>query len=123
MGLAVEAGAGAVRVVKRDRAGAVERGCPRDADERAVERATGERAANDGVLAGGQEQRQRRRALAEVDAGDLPRLEAVAGAVEDVVRDLEGDAERDAEVAERRVAPAGAEQAGGLEQLRRFQRA
>ena len=65
--------------------------------------------------------RQRRGAFAEVDAGDLARLEALAGAVEDVVRDLEGDAERESEPPERGVAAAGAEQAGGLEQLRRLQ--
>src|SRR5438445_5430736 len=99
MDLAVEAGAGAAGVVEGHRARAGERSRAGDADERTVEGAAGEGAANGLVLARGEQQRQRRRSLAEVDAGDLPGLEAVAGAVEDVVRDLERDPKRDAEPA------------------------
>ena len=82
MELAVETGAGAADVVERHRAGAAQSGRVGDADERAVDRPSGQRAADDLVLAGGEQQRQGRRALAQVDAGDLPRLEPLAGAVE-----------------------------------------
>ena len=51
------------------------------------------RPADDLVLSRGEDERQRRHALAQVGAGDLPGLDRVAGAVEDVVCDLEGDAE------------------------------
>ena len=123
----------AVRVGDEERAGArgvVERGLARagervgrgDAHEGAVERAAGERGAHDLVLLGGEQQRHRRRALAQVGAGDLPRLLRLARAVEDVVGDLEGDPEREAERAERGVA-ARAEQARGLEELPGLERA
>ena len=98
--VAVEARARAVSVVERDRPGALERARGGDADEGAVERAAGEGVVHDPVLTGGEEQRQRRRPLAEVDAGDLARLGRLARAVEDVVRDLERRAERRAELAE-----------------------
>src|SRR5207244_10785273 len=66
------------------------------------------------------DERQRPRSLAEISARDLARLDRLAGAVEDVVDDLE----RDAEVrAERTQGFAAAEQARRLEQLRRLQRA
>ena len=85
------------RVVERDLARLVERAGRGDADERAVERAAGERRADDLVLARGEDQRQRRRALAQVDAGDLAGLDRLARAVEDVVGDLERDPEREPE--------------------------
>src|SRR5205085_7129643 len=93
-----------------------------DADQRPVERPAGERAPDGLVLARGQDQRQRRRALAQVGAGDLAGLDRLAGAVEDVVRDLEGDAQREPELAEAAVA-AAPEQAPRLEELPRLQRA
>src|SRR5579859_5786650 len=123
MELSIETGARATCVVERRRPRARQRTRARDADERTVHGPTGERAAHRVVLPGREQQRQRRRALAQVDARDLAGLEAVAGAVEDVVRDLEGDAEREPEAAERGVAAVRAEQAGGLEQLRSLQRA
>src|ERR687898_2109574 len=102
------------RVRERDLAGALERARPRDADERAVDPLAGERAANAVVFARGEEQRQGRRALAQVGPGDLAGLDRVAHAVEDVVDDLERDPERHAEAPEPLVARA--EQARGLEQ-------
>ena len=71
---------------------------------------------------GREKQRHRRRPLAQVGAGDLPGLLRLAGAVEDVVGDLERDPEREAVGAELRVA-ARAEQARGLEELPGLQRA
>src|SRR5579859_2526865 len=121
MELSIETGARATCVVERRRPRARQRTRARDADERTVHGPTGERAAHRVVLLGGEQQRQRRRALAQVDARDLAGLEAVAGAVEDVVRDLEGDAEREPEAAEGRVAAVRTEQARSLEQLRRLQ--
>src|SRR5579859_2491480 len=121
MELSVETRARATRVVERRGARAGERSRARDADEGAVHGPTGKRAAHGVVLLGGEQQRQRRRALAQVDARDLAGLETVAGAVEDVVRDLEGDAEREPEAAEGRVAAVRTEQARSLEQLRRLQ--
>src|SRR5581483_11673961 len=117
MQLAVQAVSGPTGVVERDVSGLLERTGRGDADERAVERAAGERPAHDLVLARGEDQRQRRRALAQVDAGDLAGLDRLAGAVEDVVRDLERDPERQPERAQARPARAPAQQAGGLEQL------
>ena len=76
--------------------------------------------ADDLVLARREDQRQRRRPLAEVDAGDLPGLDRLAGAVEDVVRDLERDPEREPERAE---SCPRAEHAGRLEELPGLQRA
>ena len=108
---AVEAGARAARVVERDLARALERAGLGDADERAVERPAGERAPDDRVLARGEEQRQRRRALAQVGAGDLAGLDRLARAVEDVVGDLEGDPEREPELAEAPSPPLPSRQA------------
>src|SRR3954453_20704343 len=87
-----------------------------DTDQRSLERAAGEGCADDLVLLRREEQRHRGRPLAEVGAGDLPCLLRETRAVEDVVGDLEGDSEREAERAELGVA-AGAEQARGLEEL------
>src|SRR5206468_6467669 len=53
------------------------------------------------------------RALAQVGACDLAGLDRLAGAVEDVVRDLERDPEGEPE----RVQAAATEPAGGLEEL------
>src|SRR5205085_7240782 len=76
------------------------------------------------VLARSEQQRQRRRPFSQVGADDLSGVERVTRAVEDVVRDLEGDPEREAEIGERRRRlRAAAEQTGGLEELSRLQRA
>src|SRR5262249_38817883 len=75
------------------------------------------------ILAAREDQRQGRGPLAEVDPCDLPRLDGLPRAVEDVVGDLERDPEREAERAEVAPARAGSEQAGGLEQLPRLQSA
>src|SRR5204863_5455963 len=87
---------------------------------RTIERASGQRPANGFVLTRGQDQRERRSALAQVGAGDLARLDRLAGAVEDVVCDLERDPEREPEPSEALVA-AAAEQTRGLEQLPRLE--
>ena len=72
---------------------------------RARRRAARRRArAHELVLPRGEEQRQRRRPLAQVGAGDLAGLDRLARAVEDVVGDLEGDPEVSAERAERLAA-------------------
>src|SRR6266536_763778 len=91
MRLAVQAGARPPSVVEGDDAGALESASRGDADERAVERPAGERPADDLVLLRGEQERQGRRPLAQVGAGDLPGLDRLAGAVEDVVGDLKGD--------------------------------
>ena len=88
-----------------------------DAHEDAVERPAGDRGANDVVLPRREQERQRRRPVAEVGAGILPGLDRVTGAVEDVVDDLERDAEQPPV-----VAAAAAEHARGLEQLPGLQR-
>src|SRR5438132_6858251 len=111
--LAVQVLTRLARVLEGDLARALERAGLGDADKRSVERAARQRPPHDRVLAGGEEERQRRRSLAQVDAGDLSGLDALAGAVEDVVGDLEGDPERKAELAE----PAAAEHASGFEEL------
>ena len=92
MNLAVEARAGAVSVIECDLPRQLE--CPAcgNAHEGAVDRAAGERVANDVVVARREQERQRRRAVAEIGAGDLGGLDRRAGAVEDVVDDLERDA-------------------------------
>ena len=51
------------------------------------------------VVLRGEDQRQRRRTVAQVGACDLAGLDRLAGAVEDVVDDLEGDPEVRAELA------------------------
>ena len=117
MQLAVQGGARPPRIVERDLAGALERPGRGDADERALVRAAGECATDDLVLAGGEDQRQRRRPLAQVDACDLARLDRLSGAIEDVVRDLECDPERQPERAEVLAFRAAAEPASRLEQL------
>ena len=89
-----------LRVLAGDLVRLLDRAAGGDAQHRAVERAAGQRAADDLVLARGQQERQRRDSLTEVGAGDLPRLDGLARAVEAVVDDLERDAEREAERAE-----------------------
>src|SRR6185312_17003818 len=60
-------------------------------------------------------------AFAQVRSCNLARLHRLSGAVEAVVHDLEGDPERETELAE--LAAAARDQARGLEQLRSLQRA
>src|ERR687891_1021161 len=62
----------------------------------------------------------RRNSLAEVGARDLARVDRVPHAVEDVVRDLERDAQREPEPTEAGIARA--EQARGFEELSRLER-
>src|SRR5690349_20118079 len=81
-------------VVEGHLARALERPARGDADEDSLERPAGDRRAHDLVPLGGEEERHRRRPIAEVGARDLPRLDRAAGAVEDVVHDLEGEAEQ-----------------------------
>ena len=83
------------------------------------------------VLAGGEEERQRRRPVAQVGARHLPGLDRLAGAVEDVVGDLERDPEREPERAEcarrasrartrpRRASPSSARSARGTPSIGR----
>src|SRR5947209_10972139 len=99
MELTIEARPGFSSVVEGDLPGFVEGAGRRDPHERAVHRPAGERFADDLVTLGGEEERQGRRAVAEVGAGDLSRLDRRPGAVEDVVGDLEGDPERKAVLA------------------------
>src|SRR3954454_23658303 len=113
--LSVEARPGSPSVVQGNLARAFERtGCG-NAHEcpslRQRERVAGERGEDDLVLLRRKEQRQCRRAVAQVGPGDLAGLDRRAGAVEDVVGDLERDAEGDAVL----TRPA-AEPAGGLEE-------
>jgi hypothetical protein len=106
MQLPVEARAGSSSVVQRDLARALEgTGCG-NAHEDSFERSAGERLAHELVLLRSQEERQRRCAVAKVGAGDLAGLDRRAGAVEDVVGDLKGHAERDAVVARAAAEPA-----------------
>src|SRR4051812_2176391 len=116
--LAVEARPGLPSVVERYPASFVEGAGRRDAQERSVHGSAGERRANDGVLLCGEEERQGRRPVSEIGAGDLPGLDRGAGAVEDVIGDLEGDAQREAV-----RAGAAAEPTRRLEQLPRLERA
>src|SRR5215210_7100932 len=90
---AVEARPRPLSVVERHLMGPLEGAGGGDAHERALHRTAGERRAHDPVLPRRQQQRQRRRPLAEVGTRDLPGLDRVTGAVEDVVGDLEGDPE------------------------------
>ena len=104
--LAVQVRPGLPSVVERDFTRPLERAARGDPHERPVERAAGERAAYDLVVLRREQERQRRRPLAEIGARDLPRLDRQAGAVEDVVGDLECDAERQAERARAAAEPA-----------------
>jgi hypothetical protein len=108
-------------VAQCDLAGLVQRARLGDADERALERPARERLPHDRVLTGGEDQGQGRRAFPEVVSGELPGLDRRAGAVEDVVGDLEGDPQREPEAANRLVA--ASEQARGAEELGGLQRA
>ncbi len=97
--------------------------CPglRHPDECPVERAAGERVADDRALAGGEDERKRGRPFPQVVAGELPGLDRRARAVEDVVGDLERNSEGEAEATEGLVA--ASQQARGAEELRGLQRA
>ena len=75
MELAVEACPGLSSVVECDIAGVLERAGCRDTRQRTVHRAARERGAHDVVLLRGEEQRQRRRPVAEVCTGDLSGLD------------------------------------------------
>src|SRR5258708_6539479 len=103
-------------VVEGRFAGTLDRIGRRDLHERTVEWAAGERRANNLIGPRGEEQRHRGRSFAKIGAGDLAGLLRLARAVEDVIGDLECDAETRAVLAEPLVA-AGAEQAGRLDQL------
>src|SRR3954470_246166 len=102
----IEAGARTARVLERELPRDLERPGFGNPDQRTVERAAGQRAPHACVLAGGEDQRQRRRALPEVGAGDFAGLDRLARAIEDVVRDLEGDPECEPELAQALVAAA-----------------
>ena len=115
---AVEAGPGLRSVVEGHLARSIERTGRGDANEGALQRPARERSAHDRVLPRGEEKRQRRRAVPEVRARHLARLDRLAAAVEDVVRDLERDAEQAAVL----TAPA-TEDARGLEELPGLERA
>src|SRR5436305_13985193 len=115
----VECGSRALRVLDRELARAFERSRLRDANERSALRPAAERTVDGLVLLRGQDQRQRRRAVAQVGTGDLAGLDRLAGAVEDVVHDLEDDPEVRAELAQRLAA---AEDACRLEELRGLER-
>jgi hypothetical protein len=108
-------------VAQCDLPGPFQRASLGDADESALERPPGERLAHDRVLTGGEDQRESRRAFSEVVPSELPGLDRRAGAVEDVVGDLERDPQREPEAADRLVA--APEQACGAEELGRLQRA
>ena len=79
--------------------------------------------ANSLVAPRGEDERQRRGAVAEVDPLHLARRVEVAAAIEDVVGDLEGDPEREAEGAEARAVAPASQEARCLEELSRLQRA
>ena len=119
--LAVARRARAGRELELERAGRLDRAGRGDQLEGRVVPLAGERPPNALVLARGEDERQGRRAVAQVDSGRLAGRVEVAGAVEDVVGDLEGDAEREPERAQLRT-PA-AQDARGLEQLAGLQRA
>src|SRR4029453_12652049 len=82
-----------LRVPERDPAGLLQRTGLGDADECAVLRAPREGASNHRVLLRREDEWERRSAVAKVGSGDLPRLDGLTRAVEDVVDDLEHDAE------------------------------
>ena len=84
-------------------------------------RLAGKGVANPLVLAGGQDERERRRAVPQVYPCELAGGVEVAGAVQDVVGDLEGDAESETELAE--PGPSAAQSARDLEQLPGLERA
>ena len=113
---AVEALPRPPRVVERDLARPREGVGGGDPDEGALERPALQCLPDDLVLLRGEEERERRRPVAQVGPGHLPRLDRLARAVEDVVDDLERDAEQAPEL---RVPAAertgGGEQGAGLE--------
>src|SRR6476661_4675637 len=118
MQLPVEARAGSASVVQRDLPRAFERSGRGNAYEDAVKRSAGECLPHELVLLRSQEERQRRRAVAQIRAGDLAGLDRRARAVKDVVRNLKRHAERDPVVAR-----AASEPARGLEEGSRLERA
>jgi hypothetical protein len=91
-------------VIERGRARAVERIGRGDANEHPVERTARERSTDDLVLLRRVEEGHRGGALAQVCARHLAGLLRLARAVEDVVCELEGDAERGAVGSEALVA-------------------
>src|SRR6185436_15900787 len=115
--LAVERRAGLRRVPQRKLARFVQRARGGDAVEGVGNVLTCERPGNGIVAARGEDEWKRRRAVAQIDALHLPRRVEVAAAVEDVVCDLESDAEREPEASETRAVRAASEQAGSLEEL------
>jgi hypothetical protein len=123
VGVPVEARSRAVGVVEGRGARPIQ--CARcgDTDERAVQRSSCECVVHDAILPRSEQQRQRRRPLSEVGARDLARLRCLARAVEDVVGDLERDAERGPELTQPEIAAAAAEQTCCLEQLPGLERA
>ena len=78
--LAVEARAGAPSVVERDLAGPLQSAARGNPHERAVERAAGERISDVCILGRCEQERQRRRSVAQIGAGDLSGLDRRAGA-------------------------------------------
>ena len=83
-------------VVERHLAGVFKRARRCHAHECSLDRPARERRAHRVVVARSEQERQRRSTFAQVRTRNLPRLDRVARAVEDVVRDLEGDAELEA---------------------------
>src|SRR6266516_4564037 len=119
MQLAVEACTGIARIRKRDLAALLDRPCRSDAQKRTFQLgSTRKRLAHGLVSLRSEQQRQRRCPLAQIGAGDLPGLDRDARAVEDVVGDLERDAEREPESTR-----AAGQPARSLEELARLQRA
>ena len=103
------------RVLEGEPARRFERSRGDDARQRVRNRFTRERPGDGGVLARGEDERQRGCPVAEVDAGRLAGRARRSDAVEDVVRDLERHSQRQSEGAQ--VDPAPAEPTGGLEEL------
>src|SRR3989440_3865093 len=112
MELAVQARAGTPSVVECNFARTLQRAARFNPHERPVERAAGECVTDDRILLRREQERQRRRPVTQIGAGDLASLDRRTRAVEDVVGDLEGDAER-----EPVRSGAAAEAARRLEQL------
>src|SRR5262245_35495459 len=117
----VEARECALRIAARDLPRLLDRATRRHSEECAFERSARERVSHDLVLLGREQERQGRNSLAQIRAGDLPGLHRLARAIETVVDDLERDPEREPELAE--LSAAAGEEARGLEELRRLQRA
>src|SRR5213595_1908826 len=82
--VSVQRGARLRRVVQRDPPGPIERSALGDANERPVLRTARERPAHERILLRPEDQWQRRRAVAQVGARNLARLDRLTGAVENV---------------------------------------